>query len=232
MATYNGAKYIKEQLETILCQLSEDDELIISDDSSTDATIEIIKTFKDQRIQLLENQKFKSPIYNFENTLKQANGEYIFLADQDDIWMPQKIQILKKYLNNYDLVLSDAIVVDENKKVIYESFYNLNFSQKGFVKNLFKNSYLGCTMAFNRKILDKSLPFPRNLPMHDWWIGLIGEVYGRTYFIDEKLINYRRHGNNASETSQKSTTSFYLKLKWRLIIIYQIIKRVLRWSKP
>lgn len=223
MATYNGEKYIEEQLETILYQLSDDDELIISDDSSTDATIKIIKAFNDKRIQLIENQKFQSPIFNFENALKHACGEYIFLADQDDIWMPQKVNILKKYLNDYDLVLSDANIIDINGGVINQSFYKLNSSRSGFMKNIIKNSYLGCTMAFNRKILEKSLPFPKDLPMHDWWLGLIAEIYGKTYFIEDKLISYRRHGNNASHTGQKSNYSFLKKIFFRSILIKNLL---------
>jgi len=156
MATYNGERYVAVQLTSILNQLSDGDELIISDDSSIDNTTTIIKSFNDNRIKLYENQQFKSPIFNFENALKHANGEYIFLADQDDIWMPRKVEIFKKYLNDYDLVLSDANIIDDSGKEIYESFYRVNASNGGLLKNMVKNSYLGCTMAFNRKIRKNS----------------------------------------------------------------------------
>ena len=226
MATYNGEKYIKEQLDSILCQLGNEDELIISDDSSTDTTVNIIKSYNDGRIKIYEKQKFKSPIFNFENALKHAGGQYIFLADQDDIWMSKKVEIFKKYLSDYDLVLSDANIVDDNGTEIYESFYQVNGSKSGLIKNIIKNSYLGCTMAFNRKILEKSLPFPENIPMHDWWLGLIGEIYGKIYFINEKLISYRRHENNASSTGKKSKYTFYKKVMFRFVLVKNLIKKV------
>lgn len=230
MATYNGEKYIKEQLDSILSQIGENDKLIISDDSSTDNTVQIIKSFKDNRIKIFENQKFKSPIFNFENALNNATGDIIVLSDQDDIWKANKIETIKKYMHNYDLVLSDADIIDEKGNILHKSFYKLNGSKNGFIKNIVKNSYLGCTMAFNKKILDKSLPFPKDLPMHDWWIGLISEMYGKTYFIEDKLINYRRHGNNASPTGEKSKYSFFQKVIFRLIMIKNLIKRVIHVS--
>lgn len=167
IATYNGEKYLKKQLDSILNQLKKEDEVIISDDTSTDATVEIIKAYNDRRIILIENQKFRSPIYNFENALKHASGDIIFLADQDDIWIDNKVCTVKKYLKSYDLVISDAEIIDTNDETLYRSFYALNNSRKGFIKNIIKNSYLGCCMAFNRKILESALPFPKNVPMHD-----------------------------------------------------------------
>lgn len=222
MATYNGEKYIKEQLASILPQLQENDEVVISDDSSTDKTIEIIESFNDKRIILIKEQKFKSPIFNFENSLKNSTGDVIFLSDQDDVWMNNKVSVLLKYLNDFDLVLSDAFIVDENLNIISDSFYLINGSKKGFLKNIIKNSYLGCAMAFNRKILDKSLPFPKKIPMHDWWLGLIGEKYGKIFFVKEKLIKYRRHGGNASPTGEKSHYNFFDKLGFRIKIIKYI----------
>jgi glycosyltransferase involved in cell wall biosynthesis len=219
IATYNGEKFIKEQLDSILSQLEATDEVIISDDSSTDKTIEIIKSYQDKRIQLYENQTFKSPIFNFENALKLSQGEYIFLADQDDIWRADKIKIVKYYLKKYDVVLSDAKIIDENGKEISQSFFELSGSKSGFIKNLVKNTYLGCAMAFNRRVLEKALPFPKDLPMHDWWIGLVAELYGNTYFIEDKLISYRRHGNNLSSTGAKSQNSVFKKIILRIIMV-------------
>ena len=225
MATYNGEKYIKEQLDSILSQLSENDEVIVSDDSSNDKTVEIIKSYHDDRVRLFENQNFNSPVYNFENALIKAKGNIIVLADQDDVWENNKIETIKKYMQGYDLVLSDAYIIDEHGAVIQESFYKLNGSKSGFVKNIVKNSYLGCTMAFNRKILLKTLPFPKDLPMHDWWIGLIGEMFGNTYFIKDRLVMYRRHSNNASLTGEKSSYSLFKKISFRLTIIKNLILR-------
>ena len=97
MATHNGGKYIKEQIDSILVQISNEDELIISDDSSTDDTVEIIKKIKDKRIKLFENNKFFSPNLNFENALLHSKGDIIFLSDQDDIWKKDKVKIMGNY---------------------------------------------------------------------------------------------------------------------------------------
>ena len=117
IASYNGEKYIKEQLNSILCQLEERDEVIISDDSSTDNTVQIIESFKDKRIKIFREQKFKSPIYNFENAISKATGDIIFLSDQDDIWHKAKVHKIKQYFLN------------ENKKDTY-------FSKKSQVLDL------------------------------------------------------------------------------------------------
>ena len=227
MATYNGEKYIKDQLHSILTQLSENDEIIISDDSSTDQTINIIRKFEDDRIILLENQKFSSPIYNFENALKFASGDIIFLSDQDDIWKTAKVKKIKKFIKNYDLILSDAEIIDSKGEILHESFYKINKSKSGLVRNFIKNNYLGCTMAFNRKILNRILPFPKNLPMHDWWIGLISEICGKVYFLEDKLISYRRHEHNATKTVGKSNYNLFQKIKFRYILLKNLLFRKL-----
>src|SRR5687768_2114930 len=115
IATYNGEKYNTEQLESILRQLPSDAEVIISDDSSTDNTLQIIDSFNDSRIHVWPNQKFRSPIFNFENALKHSHGDYIFLSDQDDIWMPDRIKKMLPLLNEFDLVVSDCKVVNDNQ---------------------------------------------------------------------------------------------------------------------
>ncbi len=226
--TYNGEKYIKEQLVSILDQLSLDDEIIISDDSSTDNTIHVVKSIQDSRIKLFENNKFKSPIFNLENALKLAQGDVLFLSDQDDIWKPDKVKITLEKLKSVDLVVSDCELIDETNQIISESFYKLNSTKPGFVNNLMKNGFLGCCLAFNLKIKESVLPFPKNIAMHDIWIGLVASLLGRVIFIDDKLIQYRRHGGNFSFTSSKSKFSLFYKIQYRMIFFNQAIKRFLQ----
>lgn len=223
MATYNGEKYIKEQLESILCQLGDNDEVIISDDKSTDNTKLIIESFNDRRVRFFNNTAKKGVIENFENALLKSTGDYIFLSDQDDVWNEGKVTKTLEALKTYDLVLSDAYIVDSNGRVLHDSFYKINGSKKGFLKNIIKNSYLGCAMAFNRKTLEACLPLPSNIPMHDWWIGLVAETHGRVVHLDEKFINHRRHSNNTSFTGEVSQYSFFKKIYFRLIITFKII---------
>ncbi len=214
--SFNGSKYIKLQLISILTQLSKNDEVVISDDSSTDDTIEIIKSINDNRVKLFENNKFRSPIYNLENALKHSKGDYIFLSDQDDVWINNKVEIMYNYLQTNDLVISDCILIDADSKIIAPSFYKLNNSKKGFLNNFIHNGYLGCCMAFNRQILNYNLPFPRKIAMHDIWIGLNTEIHGKVLFIDDKLVMYRRHSSNYSPTAEKSKFSLLYKIKYRL----------------
>lgn len=226
--TYNGEKYLRKQLDSILEQLGPKDEVIISDDSSTDNTIDIIESYGDERIKLLKNNTFNSPVFNLENALRYAKGEYIFLSDQDDIWSANKVEICLKKIKGYDLLVSDCSLIDEDDRQIADSFFDINNSNKGFIKNLIKNSYLGCCMAFNRRILAYVLPFPKGIAMHDIWIGLNTEIIGKPRFISEKLIMYRRHGENLSPTSGKSKFSIYFKILYRIKFLYYIMGRIIK----
>jgi len=219
LATFNGAKYIKEQLDSIILQLGSNDEIIISDDGSVDETIEIIKSYKDSRIKLYNNS-FHNYILNFEFTLQKSKGKFVFLSDQDDVWMGNKVEIMLNYLAKYDLVCSDCIVVNDQLEQIRESFYTIPLNKRqGFFSNLIHNKYLGCCMAFNRKVLQIALPFPKKLITHDTWIGLIGELSGSTIFIDNKLMLFRRHNTNTSNTLKGSTLSFFGKIRYRCTIL-------------
>ena len=211
MATYNGEKYIKEQIETILNNLDDKDELVISDDGSSDMTIEIINKINDKRIKLLEGPR-KGLKKNFENAIKNTTGDVIFLSDQDDIWMENKVEKVLECFNNnnYILIQHDAVVVDEIDKVIYESFAEHRKVKTGVIKNLIKNSYHGCCIAFRKELIKEILPIPDNVYLHDEWIGIVAELNGKTYFLDEKLIKYRRHSENTSSFKHLPVKEMFL----------------------
>lgn len=213
--TYNGEKYIRQQLESILMQLGNGDEIIISDDSSSDSTVHIIRSLQDPRIKIYEKQHFGSPIYNLENALQKAEGEIIFLADQDDVWTERKVSVMQEYLKKFDLVVCDCCVVNENLEIIHPSYFKLLNSGRGILKNLYKNTYLGCCMAFNKNVLTKALPFPTDIPMHDIWLGFVGDICGNSVFIEDKLTLYRRHQANVSSTTTPSRYSLWQKIKFR-----------------
>ena len=222
--SFNGEKYILKQLTSILNQLGSTDEVIISDDNSSDDTLNIIYGLNDKRVKVILNTR-KGLISNVENALQNAKGNFIFLADQDDIWVENKVSVVLEHLKNNDVVVSDCKVIDERETVINESFFSIVNSGKGFWKNLIKNSYLGCCMAFNRDVLNCVLPFPKRIAMHDIWIGLNASVAFKSAFIEDKLILYRRHGGNASPTAQKSNLSFTYRLIYRIIFLYEIMLR-------
>lgn len=224
MATYNGEKYIKEQLDSILHQLNENDELIISDDSSTDKTLEIIKSYNDKKIKLFEKQNFKSPIFNFENAIKNASGDIIILADQDDIWHENKLQIIKKSFTNINkpsLKLFNGDCIDAQKNIVNEDLFIYLNAKQGFIRNIIKNSFIGCNIAFTKHLLNYALPFPKNIPMHDSWLGLCAYMFGDVEFVDEKIFSYRLHENNF--TSKKN--SLFRKLQIRYILIKNLFLR-------
>lgn len=159
--------------------------------------------------------------------LKKAKGDIIILADQDDIWTPDRIKTVIPIFDKYDLVINDAFIINESDEIIFDSFYKINNKNEGFINNFIKNSYLGCCMAFNRKILEYVLPFPKNIGMHDIWIGLNAQLIGKIKFIDDKLVYYRRHNHNFSPAGGKSNFSLFYKLKYRLDILRELIRRLI-----
>lgn len=220
--TYNGEKYLKEQLESILCQIHDCDEVVISDDGSTDATLKIIASFKDKRLKVLKNEPVRSPIFNLERALVACKGEYIFLADQDDVWLQNRINRVLPLLKNYTTVVNNCNLINGENQVTEDSFFRMNNSKGGLFKNFYKNSYLGCCLAVKREILQYALPFPKDIAMHDIWIGLVSEIYGNSIFIDDVLVSYRRHNENFSPTSEASNFSF----RKRLMIRFNFAKNL------
>ncbi len=228
LATYNGQKYIKEQLDSILSQLGSEDEMIVSDDNSTDATLDIVRSYADSRITVIQGPCLYSPALNFENALRHAHGDIIILSDQDDVWESDKVECVKRALQNCLCVVSDCYVTDEEMQVMSRSFYELSRTRSGrFYNLLIKNGYLGCCMAFRRQLLDTALPFPKNVPMHDIWLGNVAAFTGGVQFIPQRLIRYRRHGHNSSPTAHANPNSLLRRLGFRLRILFPLLRRVL-----
>lgn len=225
MATYNGEKYLEDQIKSILGQLGDLDELIVSDDGSTDNTLRILDSYssKDSRVRVVHGPS-NGLISNFENALSFAKGEYVFLSDQDDVWVDSKVRNTMNVLKRSVMVISDCTVTDDKLNTLASSFYRLNGSRNGVLKNLYKNSYLGCCMAFRRELLDLALPLPKNIPMHDWWFGMVAEQHFNVTFIEDNLVKYRRHGNNASITSEVSRNSLLTKIKYRYNLVSNLLK--------
>jgi glycosyltransferase involved in cell wall biosynthesis len=228
LASYNGGQFIKEQIISILEQLSSDDELLISDDGSHDNTISIVQSICDSRIRIVGVSGKLGIVKNFERVLLEAKGEYIFLSDQDDVWLPSKVQKCSEALKKYILVVTDCVVVNQDLNKLHPSFFELRHSGAGIIKNIWKNSYLGCCMAFRKELLNICLPIPKRMPMHDMWLGLVAEADGNVLFIDEKLSLYRRHQSAASPTASTSAYSIYEQVNFRLILIWYLLWRVLK----
>lgn len=221
MAVYHGEQFIDSQIRSILPQLSEGDELLISDDAPGGETERIVRDLAKENpcIRYLKGPG-QGVIRNFESVLSKASGDVLFLCDQDDVWFPEKVQeVLSAMENGADLVLHDAVVTDGNLSETAGSFFLLHGSRKGLLQNILRNSYMGCCMAFRKEIRDKALPFPKNLPMHDQWLGLVAEKYGKTALLEKPLIYYRRHGGNVTG----GQTTALQKLRWRLSVTGAIL---------
>lgn len=222
LACYNGGRFIGEQIRSILAspQVSE---LLVSDDGSTDDTLQALAGIEDRRLTILRGPG-RGAAANFEFLLGQATGQFIFLSDQDDVWLPGKVDATLRALEHADLVVSDCAVVDSELKVIEPSFFKVRRSGPGLLRNLWRNAFLGCCMAFRRDVLAYALPFPRRVPMHDWWIGLMASRKGRVLFLDEVLTLYRRHGANATY-AVVSHAPLAQRLRWRLAIGAALLSR-------
>ncbi len=204
VTTYNGEKYLEDQMRSILACLSDDDEIIVSDDGSTDSTLEIIASYETRypNLRLVEGPH-RGLIANFSHALNLAKGEIVFLSDQDDVWHANKVQKVKSAFNDNacGVVVHNARLVDSDGTPTGETLFELRQSKPGLFKNLVKNSYVGCCMAVRRDLLKTALPVPENIEMHDWWIGLISDSVSKSVFIDDILLDYRRHGTNSSSMS-------------------------------
>jgi len=235
MATRNGGRFIQRQISSILPQLGPDDELIISDDSSTDETTDIIKRFADPRIKLLENNTFFSPVLNLENALRQASGDIIVLSDQDDVWLENKVAVIRENLGKITtpvaLISLDGSVVDEQETVTFDSLFVKIGAGAGLFKNVFNNTYMGCCLAFRRELLDLALPFPKHIPMHDMWLGLLAEIHGDVRFVPEKTILYRKHSASVTDFRIRFMPVTQIKRRW--FLAYYLVKRSIeiRWRK-
>lgn len=234
MATYNGERFLREQIDSILCQLNPEDELIISDDGSTDGTLEIIASYQDSRIKLLHHKKkansyFKqTPVLcatrNFCDALQYVHGEYVFLADQDDIWHKDKIEICVEHLRKFYFVMSNFSIIDGNGVQIVELFYSKNPFKKTVISNLLFPHFIGCCCCFRRDILKWVLPVSQRIYSHDLWIGIIAIHFFDVCFLNLPLIHHRIHSSNASTACKKSKNNLFFRLKYRFLILIELLK--------
>lgn len=230
MATYNGEKYIEEQIESILNQTYKDFVIYIRDDNSTDSTNKIIneytEKYPDKIIQVKDDKVARGACKNFmyllEYVYKLDKHEIYMFSDQDDFWLEDKVEITVNKYNNVDnkeqpiLIHTDLNVVDSKLEMINESFLkysNLNSKCKEFNKYLIQNNVTGCTMLINSKLVDLIKFDITDIRMHDWYFALVASAFGQVIFIDKPTIKYRQHGNNVLGAKKvKGISGIYNKL--------------------
>ena len=217
LPTYNGEKYLKEQIESILLQSYKNIKLIISDDCSSDSTCDILRKYQesDNRIEVYFQEKNLGVVKNIEFLLNKVTSSVFMLSDQDDYWMPEKVKNSFECLknNDADIVFGDLEVVDKNLNIIYPSFNDYMLLTRKINKylntkmlNYLYNCFTGCTLCLKRTLIEKILPLPDNskFVIHDFWIGLMSSIYGKTAYMPGKYIKYRQHEDNQVGTEKIS----------------------------
>lgn len=231
MAVYNGAAYLRPQVASILPQLSSEDELVIVDDCSTDATRRILEEFVDPRIRVVRQSINKGALRTFERALKDAIGDIIFFSDQDDVWLPGKVERTKELFSHTGAlaIVTDAVVVGAEEEVMHRSYFVWRQSGPGLLKNFYKSSFVGCCMAIRRECKEFLLPFPPLAVMHDVWAGLACEVAGGTYFLPEQLVMYRRHGASYTRMKRYPWPRVVYRRLALLLSLLQRLPRIIVW---
>jgi len=212
LATFNGERYLREQVESILSQLGPDDELIASDNGSTDGTLLYLRSIPDRRLHVVTFTDQRGPVANFENVLRLARRDVLVLADQDDVWMPDRLARVRHAFTRSAHIpmclVADGIRIDGEGRTIAPSNLDVLGFRPGLWKNLGRNSFMGCTMAIRRELLAVALPFPAGIPMHDSWLGILAGWVG-TVEVDRRIsYAYRVHGRNLSHQKRPVMRKF------------------------
>lgn len=201
---YNSERFIRQQLDSILMQLRDGDELILSYNPSTDATWEIIQEYAaaDPRVKIFVCEE-KGLVPNIESALSHCSGDVIFLSDHDDVWKEDKVEkMLEKFRSGeYLLVMHGRYITDGNLNIT--GTFDYTGVHTGVIHNLVKNYYCGSCFAFRKELLPVVLPFPKHHVCHDVWIGILAARYGNVGLIHEPLMYYRRHGDNLSVAKRR-----------------------------
>lgn len=233
LSTYNGEKYLREQLDSLFNQSYKDFKVLVRDDGSKDSTRDILSSYKEKyknKIELFFEDNV-GPKKSFISLLKKANDDYFMFCDQDDVWDKDKLQIMHDAIKDYDdiptLVFCDLEVVDENLNIICDSFYDyqgINRYKTSFFELNKKPVIPGCVMLFNKKLKDLiKINDVDNITMHDSYISYVVSYFGKIIYIDKKLNLYRQHGNNvigAKDNSFKWYVKRILNYKWKDVVNY------------
>lgn len=213
LATYNGQRYLQQQLDSLLGQSVSNTRILIGDDGSSDGTLTLIDQYSSkspERVQVLPKDRGgKGACGNFNRLLLATDAPYVFLCDQDDVWDEDKISVALELLRELEsvhgnempiLVHTDLRVVDQSLAVTSDSFFefqNLDAQASSFKQLLVQNMVTGCTVVVNRALLNKALPIPEDAIMHDWWLALVAAAFGKIGFVNRATMSYRQHGANA-----------------------------------
>lgn len=211
LAAYNGERYIKAQLDSLLSQSLEEMEIVYSDDGSTDGTLGILQSYEKEfprKIRGICGKPAKSAQGNFFKLLTNVSSDYYMLCDQDDIWFPDKVELTLKEMKRMEamehgpapiLVHSDLSITDERAHIRHLSlarYQNIAVNDNRFSHYLVENNITGNTIMINQAFKELLSYIPEECVMHDWWMGLLASCFGKIAYIDKPLTLYRQHGGN------------------------------------
>jgi len=226
MTVYNGQRYLLPQVQSVLAQLEPGDELIAVDDASSDESVRLLTQLAAPSLRLLRNASNQGVRASFERGLAAARHEFVFLCDQDDLWLPGKrTEVVQAFARSprVTAVISDAEVIDAEGRVTATSFMAARGGfEAGLLATLWRSRYLGCAMAVRRSLLQLALPIPAHVPMHDMWLGAMARLSGEVVYLPRPLIQYRRHGENVSPDSRQPWGQM---LRWRWALLQSVAGR-------
>lgn len=238
MATYNGEKFLEKQINSILPQLSVNDELLILDDCSVDGTWDIICSYNDPRVKPCRNKSNIGVNKSFEKLINYAQGEFIFLSDQDDVWVQNRVQLMIDELKFAELVSSSFYFIDS----CGVKFHDADFSclKKNDSKRLFVNlwgvilgsaNYYGCAMAFRKSLKRVILPLPACVESHDLWIAMAANIRRSVIHMEDVTLLRRIHGGNVSVVNRPIFKKIYSRILYLMCIFVLIYREKLRRVK-
>jgi glycosyltransferase involved in cell wall biosynthesis len=231
MATYNGSLYLRDQLDSILTQLHPEDELVISDDHSTDDTPYILASYRDARIRVLTNPGKRGHVQNFSHAMAHASGEFIALSDQDDIWVRGRLQRMLGQLLQMpkkSLVVGDFTEFDSNGvRAVLPPLGACPTSRLVQMAGIFlgRYKYFGSVFMFRRELTRYVLPIPAYIEAHDIWIAMNATIRGKVAHLQEATLMRRLHGNNLSPMRHRSLPKV---LRSRVFYVIGLLQASLR----
>jgi glycosyltransferase involved in cell wall biosynthesis len=233
LATYNGARYLRQQLNSICDQTYQTWRLLVRDDGSTDGTLSILQDYaqRDSRITFVQDHETHlGACQSFAYLMQQSTAPYCMFCDQDDVWSPSKIHdmlskmhLMERHVSVYTplLIVSDLSVIDDKQAMIAPSFWKCQGlnprTGSRFASLIIQNKFPGCSMLLNRSLIDLSQDIPEDAIMHDWWVAMTAAAFGRIIIMPEPYIYYRQHQSNTIGLAQTSTFKSLIRSIFKII---------------
>ncbi|MGA8891043.1 MAG: glycosyltransferase [Anaeromyxobacteraceae bacterium] len=236
LATFDGEPFVQEQVASVLPQLGPEDEFVISDNGSSDGTLAFLQAIGDARVRVVVFTEARGPVANFENAIRLATREVIVLCDQDDVWFPDRLERVRRAFSDIRpppmCLVSDGTRIDAQGQTIAQSNLGALRFRTGFWGNLAKNSFMGCTMAFRRELLRIALPFPRGIPMHDSWLGILAGWQGTIVVDPNPTYGYRVHGRNLSHRPRAFRAKIWDRVALGSALLARMVRSCSRGGTP